>query len=84
MEDGGEEFEAPRHIQDIADPQLRFGNLTRLINKLSPWEARHVKIQLNGCKGLAGREDHPLELVGIITQHLALEDVYSCFRVSKA
>jgi len=69
-----------QHFQSIHDPQLRLSSLTRLIRTLSPWEARHARVQLQGCR----LEDLPVELVGMVAGLLTLEDVYSCFLVSRS
>jgi len=73
-----------KHFLAIEHPQLKLANLTRLADSLTPWEARHLRLCLQRCKGLAGLEDLPLELVTLIASHLELEDVYSCFAVSTA
>lgn len=72
-----------RSFQAMGDPHVRTANLTALIASLSPWERRHVRLQLGGSDGLARFEALPTDLVCLLIPLLHLEDILSCSAVSK-
>lgn len=67
----------------INNPQERIANLTNLIQALSPWERRHVRMELGDHDDLAGFEDLPVDVVCGIIPYLKIEDVIACSAVSK-
>lgn len=72
-----------RSFQAIDDPQVRAANLTTLIAGLSPWERRHVRLQLGDRDGLARFESLPTDLICLLIPLLHLEDVLACAAISK-
>lgn len=70
-------------FQAIDDPQVRAANLTTLIAALSPWERRHVRLQLGDRDGLARFESLPTDLICLLIPLLHLEDVLTCAALSK-
>ncbi|SPO03642.1 uncharacterized protein DNG_06325 [Cephalotrichum gorgonifer] len=80
---GNPETALARQFQAITNPQAKKANLTNLVNALSSWERRQVRLQLGDSDGLARFEDLPLDIVCLILPYLLIEDVLACAGVSK-
>ncbi|PNY28363.1 Uncharacterized protein TCAP_01707 [Tolypocladium capitatum] len=70
------------------NPQFRTAAIDAFLAGLSPWELMYLRNRLRDGRakvaGLASFEDLPAELVcAIATEHLRLEDVLNCRRVSQ-
>lgn len=72
-----------RRFEAIDDPQARTANLTALISSLSPWERRHIRLQIGDRDGLACFEDLSTDLICLLVPLLHLEDVLACSAVSR-